>query len=218
MTHTHAGLIGRILFGFGILALLCSGLVTYLGQSWNAVFFEAMRLQTNQGLEQTIGRTFEQGRFSLWKYAATGDEESYRLAQRAFSLAEDRVKELQSRTFSSDRRTRLDQLASTLSAYEGLASRFQEVSGRNANFENPEVRPLIDSTVSLGNQLESQGDALSAAYGRAAAEQMDYASDLTSSVARLSAWLGFVAIAAGALLLFRWRRRRPALRLAAAAE
>ena len=217
VTYTHAGLVGRSLFGFGILALLFSGLVSYLGQSWNAVFFEAMRLQSNQGLEQTIGRNFEQGRFSLWEYAATGDEESYRRAQRAFSLAEDRVKELQSRTFSPDRRARLDQLASILSSYEGLAGRFQEVNGRNANFDTSEVRPLIDSAVSLGNQLESQGDALSSAYERAAAEQMDYASDLTSSVARLSAWLGFVAIAAGVLLSFRWRRR-PALRLAAAAE
>jgi CHASE3 domain sensor protein len=216
LTFTPAGLVGRILFGFGALALLGSGLFSYLGQSWNAVFFEAMRLQTNQVLEQTISRDFEQGRFSLWQYVATGDEESYRRAQRAFSLAEDRVKDLQSRTFSPDRRERLDQLAASLSSYEGLAAHFQEIKGSNANVGSSEFRPLVDSAISLGNQLENQGDALSSAYERAASDQMDYASDLTSGTVRLMAWIGFIAIVVGAALSLRWRR--PRLPMTAAAE
>lgn len=216
VTFSNAGWAGRSLIGFGVLALLGSGLIAYLAQNWNAVFFEAMRLETNQALEQTIGRTFEQGRFSLWEYAATGNEESYRRAQEAFSLAEDRVKELQSRTFSLERRVRLDQLAASLSSYEGLGARFQEIKGRNSNFDTSEVRPLIDNAASLGNQLESQGEALSSAYGRAAAEQMNAASDLTASLSRLSAWLGFISVFLGALLSVRWRR--PSLPILQAAE
>lgn len=212
-TFPHIGMAGRVLFGLGLIGLLTAAIASYLGQCWNGVFYEVTRLKTNQVIEEKISSHFEQGRYSLWEYIATGDEESYRRAQQAFSLAEDRVRELQSRTFSLDRRVRLDHLATTLSEYEGLVVRFEEVKDHAGAAD---LKSLTERATALGNQMESQGEALSAAYQRAATEKVDAGSGLTDGLVRQAAWLGFGAIFVGALLSVRLRRR--AFHSVAAAE
>ena len=163
----------RLFLGFGILVVLIGLLGTssfYSDDKVSQAFADLKRLSGNVADDQRLEKRVLQGRMHVWAALATGDEDHWKQADEAFSVALQRKDDLLANTQKAVNREKIEDLGRSIEEYRAAAQALRQFRDDNQALKTPEAKTALAKTLSIATRIQDLGDDLTGVYEKRAAE------------------------------------------------
>jgi methyl-accepting chemotaxis protein len=192
----------RLLIGFSCLVVLVAGLsgfVIWSIQEAERLFATTHRLQTAQTIDEQVGKNLMDWRLRVWKGVATGDPTFWDEAMTAGDTVGTTLANLQKHTVDPHRLEMIEQMKGLIADYRVKTDKLRQavIDNRNESLDTIDGKAAEDAARAAANQIVALTDKLASAYGNAAQQASDAASEEFDNTATIAIVTGLASVLLG---------------------